>query len=74
MAAGYTIRTAFVCEDIADVSLSLPQGIEIVPVGRNVYERIAYRGGTEGIVAVVDTKKTTLGDLRLSPSPLIVVL
>ena len=74
LAAGYTICTAFVCEEIADVSLSLPQGIEIVSVGRNVYERIAYRGGTEGIVAVVDTKKITLGDLKLSSSPLIVVL
>lgn len=74
LAAGYTIRTVFVCEEIADASLSLPKGVEIVPVSRNVYERIAYRGGTEGIVAVVNTKKTTLADLRLSSSPLIVVL
>lgn len=74
LAAGYTIRTAFVCEEISDASLSLPKGVEIVPVSRNVYERIAYRGGTEGIVAVVNTKETTLADLRLSPSPLIVVL
>lgn len=74
LTARYTIRTAFVCEEIADASLSLPKGVEIVPVSRNVYERIAYRGGTEGIVAVVNTKKTTLADLRLSSSPLIVVL
>ena len=74
LTAGYTIRTAFVCEEIADASLSLPKGVEIVPVSRNVYERIAYRGGTEGVVAVVNTKKTTLADLRLSSSPLIVVL
>lgn len=47
---------------------------EVVPVSRNVYERIAYRGGTEGIVAVVETRCLSLHDLRLSESPLIVVL
>jgi len=52
----------------------LPQGVEVVPVSPNVYERIAYRGGTEGIVAVVEARRTSLGDLQLSAAPLIVVL
>ena len=72
--AGFTLRTAFVCEEIAEAPLSLPQDVEVVPVSRNVYERIAYRGGTEGIVAVVEVRKAELTDLRLSSSPLIVVL
>ena len=74
LSAGFTIRTAFVCEEIADASFSLPQELEIVPVAPNVYERIAYRGGTEGIVALVETRETKLSDLKLSLSPLIVVL
>lgn len=72
--AGFTLRTAFVCEEIAEAPLSLPQDVEVVPVSRNVYERIAYRGGTEGIVAVVEVRKAELTDLKLSSSPLIVVL
>ena len=72
--AGFTLRSAFVCEEIAEAPLSSPQDIEVVPVSRNVYERIAYRGGTEGIVAVVEARKTELTDLKLSSSPLIVVL
>lgn len=72
--AGYTLRTAFVCEGIADVPFSLLQGVEIVPVASNVYERIAYRGGTEGIIAIVEERKIALRDLKLSASPLIVVL
>ena len=55
----------------------LPQGggePEVIPVSPNVYERIAYRSGTEGIVAVVETRQRKLSDLRLSASPLIVVL
>ena len=74
LSAGYIIRTAFVCEEIIELEISLPQGVEIVPVATNVYERIAYRGGTEGIVAVVEARNTTLSDLKLSESPLIVVL
>lgn len=74
LAAGFTLRTAFVCEEIASSPFSLPQDAEIVPVAPHVYERIAYRGGTEGIVAVVETRKTRLADLRLSASPLVVVL
>ena len=35
---------------------------------------IAYRGGTEGIVAVVEERHYGLRDLKLSASPLIVVL
>lgn len=72
--AGFTLRSAFVCEEIAEAPLSLPQDVEVVPVSRNVYERIAYRGGTEGIVAVVEVRKAELTDLKLSSSPLIVVL
>lgn len=74
LAAGFGLRTVFVCEEIAEVPVSLPQDTEVVPVAPNVYERIAYRGSTEGIVAVVETKQTRLRDLRLSTSPLIVVL
>lgn len=74
LSAGFTLRTAFVCEEIAEAPLSLPQDVEVVPVSRNVYERIAYRGGTEGIVAVVEVRKAELTDLKLSSSPLIVVL
>lgn len=74
LAAGYQLRMAFVCEEIAETPFSLPMAVEIVPVARNVYERIAYRGGTEGIVAVVEARNTRLADLKLSSSPLIVVL
>ena len=75
--AGYKLRTAFVCEEIGSPPPNLPprrEAFEVVPVSPNVYERIAYRGGTEGIVAVVEARKNGLADLKLSASPLIVVL
>lgn len=39
-----------------------------------VYEKIAYRGSTEGVVAVVFDKPLTLNELKLSSSPLLVIL
>ena len=39
-----------------------------------VYEHIAYRGSTEGIVAIVKARHFTLDNLQLGPAPLIVVL
>ena len=71
--AGFKLRTAFVCEEISPPP-PLPADVELVPIGHNVYERIAYRGGTEGIVAVVEARHLGLRDLQLSASPLIVVL
>ena len=74
LAAGFTLRTAFVCLDVTGSPITFLQDTEVVPVAPNVYERIAYRGGTEGIVAVVETRQTKLSDLQLSATPLIVVV
>jgi len=45
-----------------------------VSVTKAVYERIAYRGTTEGVVAIVKAKPLTLSDLKLEKNPLIIVL
>ena len=49
-------------------------GVRSFAVTRAVYERIAYRGSTEGLIAEVRTKTLALGDLQLGERPLIVVL
>lgn len=43
-------------------------------VSEHVYNKVAYRGGTEGVIAEVKTPSRSLSDLRLSKHPLIVVL
>ena len=49
-------------------------GVRIVEVTPELYNKIAYRGGTEGIMAEVRARNLTLEDLALQPDPLIVVL
>lgn len=44
---------------------------EVTP---EVYEKIAYRGSTEGMLAVVRSRQLTLSELPLSAHPLVVVL
>ena len=59
-AAGNAARTA-----------AQPRIVEVTP---ELYDKIAYRGGTEGIIAEVRTRERTLDDLTLRPDPLIIVL
>ncbi len=46
----------------------------IIEVPAALYNKIAYRGGTEGIISEVEYKDRRLEDLILSETPLVVVL
>ena len=80
--AGYEIDTLFVCPEICKLMpghSALMPGIDpastkVFEVSPSVYEKIAYRSGTEGLIAEVRTKSLGLADLQLSENPLIVVL
>ena len=73
--AGYELDSVFWCPEILP---ELPQElIGDVPVSEltaELYGKIAYRGGTEGLVARVKSRPHTLDDLALKQNPLIVVL
>lgn len=76
--AGYEVKVVFAdCEKCGDDLKNIPtDGIEVVEVSSRVYEKIAYRGSTEGMVAVVKTRQHTLKDLEkgMGESPLYIVL
>lgn len=78
--SGYELDTLFVCPEIlqsyegAAELLSLAreeQGYEVSP---KVYSRMAYREGTEGVIAQMKVKTTHLEDLKLPEEPLLMVL
>lgn len=79
--AGLVVDTVFWCEEIEpDMPVSVGnriskiQGARLLRVSREVYEKIAYRGSTEGIMAWVCARKRMLDDVALPDNPLIVVL
>ena len=45
-----------------------------IEISREVYQKLAYRDTTEGILAVAKTKSLQLADLKLSENPLILVM
>lgn len=69
--AGYEVDTVFYCPEICGFVPDFPH---IVDIPRQLYEKIAYREGTEGIIAEVRSKKLSLADLELPENPLVVVL
>ena len=75
--AGYELDTVLVCSQLetgVEPMPTLPSGVRLLEVSKAVYEKIAYRGSTEGVVAVVRSRQLRLSDLALGPHPLIVVV
>ena len=71
---GYEIDTVFCCPDIFGGEWQAVSGERVVLVTPYIYNKVAYRGGTEGVIAEVKTKQHTLQELALPEQPLIVVL
>ena len=78
--AGYEIQAAYYCPSILERTLgniSLPDylaSVSCFEVTPEVYDKMAYRGGTEGIIAEVKSRLLRLEDLPLSEHPLLIVL
>ena len=48
--------------------------INLIEISIEVYQKLAYRDTTEGVIAVAKIKSTQLSDLKLPNNPLIVVM
>ena len=68
--AGYEVDTIYYSPQLTDAI----EGFLCCEVSESVYQKIAYRGDTEGMIAVVRAKQRTLNDLHLGKAPLVVVL
>lgn len=50
------------------------QQLNVIEISKDVYQKLAYRDSTEGIIAVAKSKSLQLSDLKLKKNPLILVL
>lgn len=73
LTSGFEAETLFICEDYLKEPLAVEPD-KLFSVSPEVYGHIAYRGGTEGVVAVLRTRERSLDDLSLPANPLILVL
>ncbi len=71
----YEIETIlFVPEIIENFQISKFSNFQIIEISKEVYQKLAYRDTTEGIIAVAKTKSLELSDLKLPENPLILVM
>lgn len=77
LAGKFRLHTVLFCidyiseDDIA--SLGIAAHTERIEITKEVYQKLAYRDTTEGIIAVAEAKENRLSDLKLSKNPLILV-
>lgn len=80
LAAQMEVDTLFYCPSLLDGNDEALSIIHEVPpfrrfqVTREIYDKMAYRGSTEGLMAEVRPRKFSLQDLKLGDNPLLVVL
>lgn len=73
VACGFEIDTLFVCPDIAqDGPVATARSVEEVSL--EVFEKIAYREGSDGLLAVAIPKYADLHQFKPKKNPLIIVL
>ncbi len=72
----YVLETLLFCEDyllLAEIQY-LESFTEIISISKEVYQKLAYRDTTEGVLAIAKTKTFNLLDLKLPQNPLILVM
>lgn len=79
LAAGVRPQALYYCPDLASadagpvVDAALERGADVIRVTRAVFEKISYREGPDGLLAVVPAIADDLDRLRLTASPLVLV-
>ncbi len=72
---GYEMETLLFLPEICSEAEArqLSNSADLIEINKEVYQKLAYRDTTEGILAVAKTKSLQLSDLKLSENPLILV-
>lgn len=79
LAGNYKLHSLYLCPelfqktDYPEILHSIDSSI-INEVSFSVFEKIAYREGSDGVLAIAEPKSHTLDDIKLSSNPFIIVL
>src|SRR6267154_3143430 len=75
--AGYKIGNIFFCDEITSLD-HIPKQLKedklIIPVSKEVFDKIAVRESTGGMMAVAEQKAHQLSQIRLRKYPLVLIL
>jgi TrmH family RNA methyltransferase len=79
LAGSYSLETVFICPELfsksgyPEIQEKIPSSI-LFEVSLPVFQKIAYREHSDGILALAKPKQHTLNDLHLPDNPFIIVL
>lgn len=79
LSAGYIVDSVFICPELFEKT-DYPRVLDTVAgnlqygVSQQVFEKIAYREGSDGLITLAKPKSHTLDDLRLNDNPFIIIL
>jgi TrmH family RNA methyltransferase len=75
MKGGYEMETILFLPDLISETeaKNLSKTADLIEISKEIYQKLAYRDTTEGILAVAKSKSLQLSDLKLSENPLILV-
>jgi RNA methyltransferase, TrmH family len=74
---GYQISSVFFCPEIISAGelLNLVKHEHLLlPVEKNVFQKIAYRESTGGVIALAEQKQHRLSSLQLTANPLVLIV
>jgi RNA methyltransferase, TrmH family len=75
--AGYKIGNLFFCEEIVSEAELAELPLEnklLIPISKEVFDKIAIRESTGGMIAVAEQKTHRLAEIKLSKNPLVLIL
>jgi TrmH family RNA methyltransferase len=71
---GYTIQTLFVYPPLLPSDWTMPKIENVFEVSQAVFEKMAYRKGSDGLIAILKQKELILENLSLPENPFVIVL
>ncbi|MCB9014265.1 MAG: RNA methyltransferase [Lentimicrobiaceae bacterium] len=76
VANGFNICEFYVCPEIADVHdyKKVAGEAPVTVVSQNVFEKLAYREGSDGCIALLEPRWLKLEDVKLRNNPLVIIL
>lgn len=73
--AGFLLKEAYYCPEISFLDLStLPSESRIIEISTPVFQKLAYREGSDGFIGLFEARNLRLDDLVLRKEPLIIIL
>ena len=73
---GYHIDTLLFYPELItekEINELVQTGTNIIEINKEIFQKLAYREGTEGVIAVAKSKSFSMSDLKLNENPLLLI-